>query len=111
MRYAPDRIKAREGVESVPQRLKPVVFVSPMARLKVVPFPVCASGLYKLGGALGQPRRPTLAARPYAAAMWSPDDLCIQPESACRNTGVPNIATEKNRSLSTVPRKNGSPAA
>jgi hypothetical protein len=47
----------------------------------------------------------------YAAAMWSLDDLRIQPASAWRKTGVPKNAIEKNRSLSTVPRKNGSPAA
>jgi hypothetical protein len=45
----------------------------------------------------------------YAAAGWSPD-LCSHPARLCSRTGVPNIAREKKRSLSAVPRKNGIPA-
>jgi len=79
----------------------------------------CTMGLRFARCASLDSREPALSlpkgACPYviyqAAAMWSPDDLCIHPARACRNTGVPNIAIEKNRSLSNVPRKNGSPAA
>src|SRR5438876_8438067 len=42
--------------------------------------------------------------------MWSSVDLPSHPDIACRNTGAPNIAMEKKKSLSRVPRKNGSPA-
>src|SRR5579862_8725551 len=42
--------------------------------------------------------------------MRSPAPLCIQRDNAVKNTGVPKNAIEKKRSLSTVPRKNGSPA-
>jgi hypothetical protein len=64
VRFAPDRIKAREGVESVPQRLKPVVFVPLTARLKSCPsrsvLLVCTTSAAQWGSR----GVPTLATRP-----------------------------------------------
>ena len=54
----------------------------------------------------GQRTRPHISISTYAAAGRSPD-LSSQLARLCSRTGVPNIAIEKKRSLSAVPRKNG----
>src|ERR1700678_2409715 len=41
--------------------------------------------------------------------MWSSEERCAQRENACTKTGSPKNAAEKNRSLVTVPRRNGRP--
>jgi hypothetical protein len=81
------------------------------ARLDPSASPSASLGASAKQGRLPRRLSPLGPYQSYAAAVWSLEVLFVQCESAIRNTGVPKKAIEKNRSLSTVPRKNGSPAA